>query len=341
MTSQIERPGTTATGNFNHGALASGRQFDAREFVEERSLLGLNREAGYVWGSLRDDDGVLYSIMRRVAGQGPDADEERKSLGGKLILVSSGTEKGHLQLRKEPKYAVNSADVNRSLTPDGDALLSSPESAAGQPMYLKLSESAFAYREAGVVDLTGTIAAPPLQWYLPGPDSALLYTTQTWLVEGELAGKHVRGFMFWEEAWMPPGGRLYVANDPLHDAQYLTWYSWANHWDDGTSEVGHFLFGKDNFHVGVTAHSDGTVVAARSMDAKIDRAADGYWHDGINYDLDGVQWVCEPDPNGQMEGLGRMPNPQQEGRIHRIDDSRRPDVWMAWGETVPAAGNGR
>ena len=67
-------------------------------------------------------------------------------------------------------------------------------------MELVLSEENFAYREDGVVDVTGRIVVPPLQWYLPGPKSALLYTSQTWIVEGQLTGKHVRGFLFYEEA---------------------------------------------------------------------------------------------------------------------------------------------
>ena len=328
------------TGSFNCAALASGRRFDAAEFVSTGPTLGLEREAGYVWGTLRDDDGGLHSLVRRFSASPPRRGETH-SVGARLILVSSGAGEDQMQLRREPRHGTDSADVKRTLLDHNTVRLAPEPGAAGQPMELVLSEENFAYREDGVVDVTGRIVVPPLQWYLPGPKSALLYTSQTWIVEGQLTGKHVRGFLFYEEAWMPPGGRLYVTHDPLKDAEYLTWYSWANHWGDGTTEVGHFLFGKHDFHVGVTAHSDGTVTSARTMDAVITRADDGYWHDGIAYELDGVPWVCEADPHGRMEGLGPLPNPQQEGRIHRVDDNRIPELWMAWGETVPTAGNRR
>jgi hypothetical protein len=36
--------------------------------------------------------------------------------------------------------------------------------------------------------------------------------------------------------------------------------------------------------------------------------------------------------------LGGIPNPQQEGLMRRVGEKRRPEVWMAWGETVPANG---
>jgi hypothetical protein len=333
-----------ATGSFNCAALASGRRFDASEFVATAGpLAGLQQEAGYMWGTVRDDDGTMYSVMRRIAPPSPLATnaDGRKSLGGKLIVLSAEPGADGMEMRREPRGAVDSADIAGTLQGDNTVCFASSPAAAGNPMELVLGEHDFSYREDGVIDVGGRLAVPPLQWYLPGATASLLYTTQTWLVDGELLGKHVRGFLFWEQAWMLPGARLYVEKDPLHDAQYLTWYSWANQWSDGSCEVGHFLFGKSDFHVGVTAHSDGTVSSARTMDAGISRAGDGYWHDGIHYDLDGVPWVCEVSSHGRMAGLGPMPNPQQEGRIHRVADTRQPDVWMAWGETVPAAGNGR
>jgi hypothetical protein len=330
------------SGTFNHGALASGREFNPRDFVTDDSILGLQREAGYIWGTLRDEEGTLYSTMRRIAPTPPGArDDGRQSLGGRHILLSTGTGREGMQLRKEPRYAVDSAGIDIELTDANTATLSSAPDAEGNPMQLVLSENDFRYLEEGVIDVTGSLVASPLQWYLPGRDASLMYLSQTWLVEGEVVGKPARGFLFWEEAWMYPGGRLYMEKDPLHDAEYLTWYSWANHWEDGSCEIGHFLFGQNDFHVAVTADSNGTISSASSMDINITRAADGYWHDGIAYTIDGVDWVCEPDPEGHMRGLGQMPNPQQEGRIHRVDDTRQPDLWMAWGETVPAAGNSR
>jgi hypothetical protein len=330
-------------GSFNNQALAAGRDFDARDFTTDESILGLTREAGYVWGTFRDDEGGLYTSMRRIAGAPLQAsDDGWQSLGGKLIVQSTGTDRGEqMQLRKEARHAADSGIISVESSSREAAIFASAADGEGNPFRLKLSQDDFSYSEATVINVTGTLAAPPLQWYLPGRESSLLYHTQTWLAEGELLGKPVRGFMFWEEAWMYPGARLYRTQDPLHDAEYLTWYSWANHWPDGTSEVGHFLFGQEDFHVGIIGHSDGTVTSAKSMNAVVTRGADGYWHDGINYTIDGTDWVCEPDPNGQMRGLGNMPNPQQEGRMHRVDDTRTPDVWMAWGESVPSAGVSR
>lgn len=330
------------TGNFNFRTLASRRKFDAAELNSDNPPLpGLERESIYLWGSVRDDEGLLYSVIRRIPSPGGAIGNSEKSLAGKLLVVASGSPKGQQQLRREPAGSVDSTDIRR-VTGDADAVeYGSVDGADGRPMHIKFSATDFSYQEQGVLGFRGHLAVPPMQWYIPTPTSSTLYATQTYFIDGELFGRPVRGFFFWEECWMVPGGQLYHNNDPLEDAEYLTWYSWANHWPDGTCESGHFLFGENDFHIGLVASSDGSVSAAKTMNVVVTRADDGYWHDGLQYDIDGVKWVCEPDPQGRMEGLGRMPNPQQEGRMHRVDDTRIPDVWMAWGETVPARGEKR
>ncbi|HMS74888.1 hypothetical protein [Gordonia sp. (in: high G+C Gram-positive bacteria)] len=339
----ITLTGLPRTGSFRHAAIASARRFEPEQVLAPGATLhGLSVEAGYIWGTLRDDDGGLYTIMRRI----PPARDEHKpdeilSLGGKLILTySDGSPDSQLMLRREPRYAIDSNSLTRTAGPDSVEFTAGPNE-HGRSTRLALTTDSFHYIETDVIEATGTLATPPLQWFLPGPDSSLLYLTQTWFVEGNIAGKPVRGFLFWEEAWMPEGGRLYIDKDPLHDAEYLSWYSWANHYADGSCEVGHYLFGNGDFHVAVRASSDGTVTVGKSMDLTVHRNADGYWHERIDYVIDGERWVCEADPHGRMAGLGKIPNPQQEGRMHRADDDRVPDVWMAWGETVPAAGDRR
>lgn len=332
------------TGSFNHAALASARRFEPAAVLDaDATIHGLKVEAGYIWGTLRDDDGGLYSIMRRVPAvrDTHKASGDVRSLGGKLILVSSHGGDSQLELRREPRFAPESNDIVKTVHGTESVELSTEPNEHGSTMSLTLSNDSMVYNETGVIDVTGKLVTPPLQWFLPGPESSLLYLSQTWLVEGEITGKHVRGFLFWEEAWMPEGARLYIEKDPLHDAAYTTWYSWANHFEDGSTEVGHFLYGNGDFHVAIVVDSDGNVRSGATMDAVIERNADGYWHDRIDYVIDGEKWVCEAEPNGRMQGLGKVPNPQQEGFMHRASDTREPTVWMSWGETVPGNGERR
>ena len=329
-------------GAFGGSALAGGRTIDPAQWASDQPVLGLVREAGYAWGSVHDvETGDLVSFMRRFPPQADDGhDGTQKSLAGKLIIQSTRDGAQTLQLCREARGAAASDDLAREPIEAGVLFAPAP-GAAGRGLSLEMTPERVHYVEEDLVDLAGPIACPALQWYLPGGDAALIYLTQTWEVTGTVLGRPVRGFLFWEEAYMPPGGRLYVAKDPLHDVAYTTWYSWANHYADGTVEVGHFLFGQRDFHVGLVASSDGSVRAARRMDAIVTRDAEGYWHQGLTYDLDGEAWVCEPDPRGRMIGLGPIPNPQQEGRVRRAGDDRAVEAWMAWGESVPAHGESR
>ncbi|MEV5829708.1 hypothetical protein AB0L25_29490 [Spirillospora sp. NPDC052242] len=329
-------------GAFAGRALASGRGIDPRQWASDDTILGLTREAGYLWGTVRDaETGDVVSLMRRIppAGSTMGEPDSKEALSGKLIVMSTHDGAGALRVRREPKVAVDSREITRAPVPGG-VRFASAAAARGGAFDLSLSPHELSYSEEGIVDLRGTLACPGLQWFLPGADAALLYLTQTWEVTGTVLGREVRGFLFWEEAYMYPGARLYVAKDPLHDVAYTTWYSWANRYSDGTTEVGHFLFGQDDFHVGVVASSDGHVQVANQMDAVVRRNSEGYWHDGLDYVLDGEEWICEPDPRGRMQ-LGPIPNPQQEARIRRRDETRDVEVWMAWGETVPKNGEVR
>lgn len=337
--------------DFAGRALAGERAFDAADLVTDRKPFGLTREGTYLWGTVRDGDGELCSFMRRIPAArdatsgstaGPAAGSARPgdteiSLGDRLVVLATFDGADELRVRREARGAASSRDVTRDLAGGSAVLSAAPGERAGMRAEIG---TAVSYIEDGVLDLSGELVCSPLHWYLPGREAALYYPTQTWLVSGVVLGREVRGFLFVEEAYMLRGGRLYVEKDPLHDVGYLTWYSWATHWDDGRTEIGHFLFGGDDFHVGLVADDAGNVRAAATMDVGVARAADGYWHDGISVVMDGAAWQLSPDRKGRMN-LGPIPNPQQEGLMRRAGESRHPAVWMAWGESLPEVGNRR
>src|SRR5437870_1039585 len=95
--------------------------------------------------------------------------------------------------------------ITEDLSGIGDPAGSFREGAEGRAMDLSLTTSALSYLEEGTVEVSGELACPALQWYLPGNDAGLLYLTQTWEVTGTVLGRPVRGFLFWEEAYMRPG----------------------------------------------------------------------------------------------------------------------------------------
>jgi hypothetical protein len=322
-------------GDFGGAALAGGRDVDPADFLDDREILGLCREGTYAWGTVRDERGRPLSLMRRIPPAGAATGlAGQQSLGSRLIVMDSRDADG-LAIRREAKMAASSDDIERAFVAGSAVFTARGGERAG--MRLETDGPTLRWSEDGLVWLTGQRVCSGLHWYLPGSASALYYPTQTWLVEGTVLERAVQGFIFLEEAYLLPGGRLYVAKDPLPGVQYLTWYSWATQWDDGQIEIGHFLYGQGRFHVGLVADDTGRVRAASVMDLEVTRSGDGYWHDGIRMSMDGEEWELVPDPRGRML-LGQLPNPQQEGLMRRVGETRQPKVWMAWGETVPAHG---
>ncbi|MEX1007396.1 MAG: hypothetical protein WD271_06080 [Acidimicrobiia bacterium] len=329
---------TPRKGDLGWGALAGGRLVDVAEFGDPRPYFGLQREAGYLWGVLRDADGRPLAFMRRLAD--PDVEPSAgapHALGPQLILQTAWDDAHDLHLRKEARRAASGDTLTRALddghvtwrTADGDDLL-------------VLGADDAHWRESDLVDVTGNRVGPGLHWYLPGRDDAIYYPTQTWAVTGDALGRPVFGFLFYEEAYVPPGGRLYVHHDPLLGRQlHTTWFSWATEWDDDSLEIGHFLFGHDRFAIAVIGDRDGNVRTTEHMECEVTRSADGYWADRIDYVLDGEAWEMVPEPWGRMLDLGRPPNPQQLGIMQRVGEQRRPVNWMAWGESVPTHGERR
>jgi hypothetical protein len=335
-----ERPEPTK-GDFGWASLAGGRAVVPSEYVANRPYFGLEREAGYLWGTLRDEDGNPLTFMRRIpepAAEGGTAAASSGSLPDKLLICAAWDGAEDMVLRKEARTAPAAGDITRTL--DGDRVIFRADTE--NPMQLTLSAKDAAWSEDGVIDVAGPQVGPGLQWYLPGADAGIYYPTTTWQVEGTALGRPVKGFLFYEEAYVRPGGRLYVHHDPLlGDELHTTWYSWATRWDDGELEFGHFLFGHDRFSVAVIGNGDGDVRVPSTMSATVTRSDDGYWFDRIDYVLDGEEWEMVPAPQGHMTGLGRVPNPQQEGLMRRKGETRTPVVWMAWGESVPHHGEER
>jgi len=326
-------------GDFGFATSAGGREVDPAEWHEHRPVLGLVREAGYLWGTLRDDDDRPLSFMRRL----PEPDyvdappPTAHSLGPQLILQAAWDDASDMRMRKEAARAPRSDSYVRRM--DGDRVAWEVPDAQGARVVL--GERDARWTEPGIIDLEGERIGPGLHWYAPGREIALYYTSQTWFVAGTVLDRPVRGYLFYEEAYVPSGGRLYVARDVMSAGVHTVWYSWASEWDDHTVEFGHLVYGHDRFGMAVVANADGRVWVPRVDDCVVTRSADGYWHDRIDYVLDGEPWEVVAAPNGRMVDLGNPPNPQQEAIVRRAGEQRRPVNWMAWGESVPGHGDRR
>jgi hypothetical protein len=327
-------------GQFGGAGLAGERTFDAAELIDDTPYLGLEREASYCWGSARNRNGDLFVYMRRITAHGGSKGAERRDHGDQLamsdrfILVSNTDDADNLRIGREGRFSAETDHLTQSLE-DGRAAFRVPATGARGEMELIAGDDTVSYREAHLLDLSGARLRPAVHWYLPYGPSALYYTSQVWAVAGEILGNEVEGFVWFEEAYMPPGGRLYVTHSPLEPAKHRIWKSWVTTWDDGTTEWGHFVVGDGPLSIGIIVNADGSVRVAKDIKVEIERDPENYWYERIALDVDGEPWEIVADPKGRMVDLGPIPNPQQEGIARRVGETRTPVTWEANGENYP------
>ena len=136
------------------------------------------------------------------------------------------------------------------------------------------------------------------------------------------------------------GGEIYKTKDALvQEKLELVWYTWATRYKDGSVDFGHFTLGHDMFGFAILGNEKGEVRYTYDVTGEVDFGSNGYWQEGIKYSAFGEQWEFIPDPKGRFAGLGKLKNPQVDGRWRRVGDTREPDVWFAWGEAAPSHGS--
>ena len=326
-----ERPGL---GNFGWQPLAAAFRTTAQEMASPPRLFGMAPEALYLWGSLRDAEGNLFSPMRRIPYDAPGAAPDAR----RRFFLQTTLDSPHYRLH--PAGRQSAVNDGCSPTVEGDkAVWRSHPQAPGQPFLAEWSPDACRWTEGEVMDIRGKLVKPGLHWYLPGRDASMLYVAHIFEMEGECLGRPVRGFIGFDPNYMYEGGVVYQKRDALvQEKLEVSWYTWATRYKDGSIDAGHFMLGNDKFGFAILTDENEDVRFTYDVDGEVVLDPGGYWHNGVKLSALGEDWEFIPDPAGRMPELGPIPNPQVEGRWRRVGDTREPEVWFAWGESAPGHG---
>jgi hypothetical protein len=342
---QVKNFGMPKKGDLQHFIACGPFTPSLTDLMESRGYHGLTLEASYLYGTVRDRKGDMYTLLRRVPSHVPsslsETDTTRKAPGRRLMFQTN---------RGDPDLHFNLEVMKNAGVSDGYTLNASDDRVSyrsgaepkGNAWSIDVFPDALEWREDQVLDLKGTMIPLALQWYLIDREDSLFYSSRNFRVSGEVMGEPVEGFIFLDQVYMPEGGRLYAHRDSLMgQAIEVCWFSWGTEWDDGTIEIGHFLGGNDRAAFGMA--TDGKTLTLLTNDVSVDVKRDeaGYWHDGIAIDAGGERWEIVPDPRGRQVDMMQLANPQQEGLVRRVGETRKPVAWFSWGETAPRHGNTR
>jgi hypothetical protein len=323
-------------GNFGYQPVVSAYEPAIEDMVSDRGYMGMVFEGLYLWGTLRDADGDLHTVLRRIPSQLPGAVKDTRRYF--FLQSTAGHTDPALRMHKASRGSAPNDGYLRTVEGGRVHWRSSPK-VTGRPFHVTWTPGDCSWREDDVLDITGQLMRPGMHWYLPGADESMYYVGNIMQVEGTLLGKKVRGFIGFDPIYMYEGGEVYRQKDALVGAKLeLVWYTWATRYKDGTADFGHFMLGNDYFGFAILGNEKGEVRFTYDVTGEVRFAPDGYWQEAISFNAFGEQYEFLPDPRGRMPDLGPIPNPQVDGRWRRVGDSREPDVWFAWGEAAPTHG---
>jgi hypothetical protein len=321
-------------GSFGGKAIVGPHQASAAAMIDPRPIFGLPRERTFFYGNLRDAEGNLYEIVRAIAAPGVGG------FDGLLVQSSIGKDGLHIMPQLTAggvKSTGSTADLE-----GGNAVWTSAPDAVGKPFRMAMSADGNNSRwfEKDLMDLTGTLLGPGLQWHIPDPAGSELYVSQIFEMKGVLLGKPVRGMMGFDQSYLPQGMLMYGGEDPLFrkDMHHRAWFTWATRYTDGSFDAGHFVLGTDRIGFALLTNERSELTLATEVSGTVKLVASGIWPERIDLKVNGVAWEFLPDPKGRMPdmlgGGAQSPTPQIEGRWRRVGDGRKPETWFAWGEVA-------
>ena len=314
-------------GEFPYQPVLGAHRCDPAEVGNQREWFGLPWSALFLYGSVRDSDDELYTLLRRpLAGGG----------GRERFLLQStlGGEK-NLRIHRASRESARNTDFIRSLPDNGSLHIGSSPTEPGNPFSVDVTETEFVWVEQNVMHLRGRLVEPGLHWHLPHADDGYYYASQIYEVDGEILGRDVRGFIGVDDVYMH--GQIYQDDLLIGRQLHISWYTWATRYTDGTLDGGHFMLGHDGFRFALLCDEHGDVTRTTDVDGRV-TLVEEVWPERIEIEADGTSWEFLPDPRGRMVDFMPMPNPQIEGRWRRVGDTREPSHWFAFGEVAPEHG---
>ncbi|NIB44086.1 hypothetical protein HBA55_31085 [Pseudomaricurvus alkylphenolicus] len=326
-------------GDFNYQCLVAPMQVSGSKIADLRDHYGLKFTKHMPFGTLRDEEGHMYSLVRAVNGPGSSPNPT------KFLYLSTRVDNETLRLNPEIIEPRAATLFPKRWLENDTAYWSSLEDEAGQPWKMSASGSSFTWREEGLLDLQGSLIGTGTQWYVPGEEWGTFYVSQLYDVTGTCEGRAVKGIICLDQVWLPEGGAIHFEKDiVVNNKMHVAWWTFATIYKDGSWDSGSFMVGHENLGYAIFQNERGEIRCSTNIEGQVKHPDGSYFAESAKILVDGdEEWEFLPDPKGRMvDFVGGFPvTAQQEGRWRRVGDTREPDRWVAWGESDRRNGSAR
>ena len=217
---------------------------------ETRSFFGLLLSKSMPFGSVRDDEGHIYSFVRSVMAPTGTPNPTR------FFYQSTRIDGQHIRMDTE-RMAKQALTPMPTQTLDGDTVRwTSLPGEEGNPWLLEASAEHIKWVEEGLYELQGKPVGCGMQWYLPGVEWGTFYVSQLWSLSGVCEGRKVKGLMALDQVYMAEGGAIHFKKDlVVNNKMHVIWWSFATVYKDGTFDSGSFMVFVGGFPI--TAQQEG------------------------------------------------------------------------------------
>jgi hypothetical protein len=319
---------TNQFGSFGNRCLASGFEPDLSKMHPFDPVMGMPLGIQWLYAFLQDEDGNIYCPERKFIS----------TLTGGLFLMTN--ESGTLNIntasgkgyRGELKRE-NDADRRRWHKPVFHRMPAGTVPEGEQDFILELRNDTMEYSEGDLIDLAGPSAGLGMQFYDSRPEAPLFYSSLCYWLKGEVLGKRVEGPFFFDHVYWP-AGRDWKEYEYYLKTQ-IGWEVFANKYDDGTIQWGHFVNGIDGFNPGVVIEGDQVLAASGDVRASF-VLNEGGWVTALEHDLDGEVFEFVGDELGWMRQFsesrqqGHDDYRAQYGKTRPVDEKRRLVAGFTW-----------
>jgi hypothetical protein len=306
---------TDQFGSFGNKCFAGGFEPDLSRMHPFDPVMGMPLGIQWLYAFLQDEDGLIYCPERKFIA----------TLTGGLFLMTN--ESGTLNINplsgkgyRGELRRVNDPDHRRWHNPVYHRMPAGTVPEGEQGFVLDLRDDRMEYSEGNLIDLAGPSAGLGMQFYNANPECPLFYSSLAYWLEGEVLGKKVEGPFFFDHVYWPAGRdwKEYI----YYLEKQIGWEVFANRYEDGTVQWGHFVNGTDGFNPGVVIEGDKVLAASGDVKCSFKLGEEG-WVTALERDVDGELF----------EFVGG-----EEGWMHQFSESRRQghdDYLAQYGKTRP------
>ncbi|WP_313054257.1 hypothetical protein [Pseudomonas lopnurensis] len=326
-------------GDFGFQQLVGPHHVTGAAIGGSRGFFGLKLSKSSLFGSVRDEQGNIYSAVRSLLAPGGTPNPTR------FYYLHNHVDDQNLRMDFEEMalHALSPVPL-QSLENDTVRWTEQPDE-EGAGWEITANGERLTWKEDGLFHLEGRLLAPGIQWYLPGVEWGTFYVSQLWDVSGVCAGRPVKGGLALDQFYMAEGGAIHFAKDLIvNNNKHVIWWSFITVYKDGSWDAGSFMVGHDHLGYAIFNNDKGELRATTDIEGEAVHKDGSYFLESAKIVLEGKEeWEFLPDPKGEMtDFVGGFPiTAQQEGRWRRVGDTREPSHWLGWGESDRRNGSAR